>query len=140
VIIGIAASGTTPYVINGLKAANASGINTGSISCNPESPLSKEAKYPIEVIVGPEYVTGSTRMKSGTAQKLLLNMISTSVMIRLGRVLDNRMVDMQLSNDKLVDRGVKMIIEKTDLNYEDAKTLLLDKKSVRNVLNFLNQV
>ncbi len=139
VIIGIAASGTTPYVINGLKAANEHGIVTGSVSCNPEAPISKEAKYPIEVIVGPEYVTGSTRMKSGTAQKLVLNMISTSVMIRLGRVLDNRMVDMQLSNDKLVDRGVKMIVEKTDINYEDAKTLLLDKKSVRNVLDFLNQ-
>jgi N-acetylmuramic acid 6-phosphate etherase len=140
VLIGIAASGTTPYVINGLKAANKNGIITGSISCNPESPLSKLANYPIEVIVGPEYVTGSTRMKSGTAQKLILNMISTSVMIKLGRVLDNRMVDMQLSNDKLVDRGVKMILEKTNLAYEEAKSLLLDKKSVRNVLTFLNQV
>lgn len=139
VIIGIAASGTTPYVINGLKAANEHGIVTGSISCNPDAPISKEGKYPIDVIVGPEYVTGSTRMKSGTAQKLVLNMISTSVMIRLGRVLDNRMVDMQLSNDKLVDRGVKMIVEKTNLDYEDAKSLLLEKKSVRNVLNFLNQ-
>lgn len=138
VLIGIAASGTTPYVINGLKAANTHGIITGSISCNPESPLSKVASYPIEVVVGPEYVTGSTRMKSGTAQKLILNMISTSVMIKLGRVLDNRMVDMQLSNDKLVDRGVKMILDKTKLSYDDAKSLLLDKKSVRNVLNFLD--
>ena len=138
VLIGIAASGTTPYVINELIAANTHGIITGSISCNPESPLSKVASYPIEVVVGPEYVTGSTRMKSGTAQKLILNMISTSVMIKLGRVLDNRMVDMQLSNDKLVDRGVKMILDKTKLSYEDAKSLLLDKKSVRNVLNFLD--
>lgn len=138
VLIGIAASGTTPYVINGLKAANINGIITGSISCNPESPLSKVASYPIEVVVGPEYVTGSTRMKSGTAQKLILNMISTSVMIKLGRVLDNRMVDMQLSNDKLVDRGVKMILDKTKLSYDEAKSLLLDKKSVRNVLNFLD--
>jgi len=140
VVVGIAASGTTPYVINGLKAANAEGIITGSISCNPASPLSKEAKYPIEVVVGPEYVTGSTRMKSGTAQKLVLNMISTGVMIKLGRILDNRMVDMQLTNDKLVDRGVKMIVEKTNLNYDMAKDLLLEKKSVRNVLNSFKKI
>ena len=137
VLIGIAASGTTPYVINGLKEANQNGIITGSISCNPNSPLSEEAKHPIEVVVGPEYVTGSTRMKSGTAQKLVLNMISTGVMIKLGRVLDNRMVDMQLSNDKLIDRGVKMIMEKSNLTYDEAKTLLLEKKTVRDVLNFL---
>ncbi len=137
VLIGIAASGTTPYVINGLKEANQNGIITGSISCNPNSPLSEEAKHPIEVVVGPEYVTGSTRMKSGTAQKLVLNMISTGVMIKLGRVLDNRMVDMQLSNDKLIDRGVKMIMEKSNLTYDESKTLLLEKKTVRDVLNFL---
>lgn len=138
VLVGIAASGTTPYVINGIKKANEQGIITGSISCNPSSPLSAVAKYPIEVIVGPEYVTGSTRMKAGTAQKLILNMISTSVMIKLGRVLDNRMVDMQLSNDKLVDRGVKMVIEKTGLNYEESKILLLKHGSVRKAVdNFL---
>lgn len=138
VLVGIAASGTTPYVINGIKKANEQGIITGSISCNPSSPLSAVAKYPIEVIVGPEYVTGSTRMKAGTAQKLILNMISTSVMIKLGRVLDNRMVDMQLSNEKLVDRGVKMVIEKTGLNYEESKILLLKHGSVRKAVdNFL---
>lgn len=135
VLVGIAASGTTPYVINGLKTANENGIITGSISCNPGSPVSEAAKYPIEVVVGPEYVTGSTRMKSGTAQKLVLNMISTSVMIKLGRVKDNRMVDMQLSNDKLVDRGVKMVMEKTEQNYEDAKALLLAAGSVRKAVD-----
>lgn len=139
VLIGIAASGTTPYVINGLKKANDIGIITGSISCNPSSPLSAVANFPVEVVVGPEYVTGSTRMKSGTAQKLVLNMISTSVMIRLGRVLDNRMVDMQLSNDKLVDRGVKMVMEKTGLDYDQAKALLLTKKSVRNAVASYSQ-
>jgi N-acetylmuramic acid 6-phosphate etherase len=139
VLIGIAASGTTPYVINGLKKANDVGIITGSISCNPSSPLSAVANFPVEVVVGPEYVTGSTRMKSGTAQKLVLNMISTSVMIRLGRVLDNRMVDMQLSNDKLVDRGVKMVMEKTGLDYDQAKSLLLTQKSVRNAVASYSQ-
>ncbi len=135
VLVGIAASGTTPYVINGLKTAGEYGIITGSISCNPDSPVSAAAKYPIEVVVGPEYVTGSTRMKSGTAQKLVLNMISTSVMIKLGRVRDNRMVDMQLSNDKLVDRGVKMVMEKTGQSYDDAKALLLEKGSVRKAVD-----
>lgn len=135
VLVGIAASGTTPYVINGLKIARKHGIITGSISCNPNAPLSKEADFPIEVVVGPEYVTGSTRMKSGTAQKLVLNMISTSVMIKLGRVRDNRMVDMQLSNDKLIDRGVKMVIEKTGLTYDDAKALLETKGSVRSAID-----
>lgn len=139
VLVGIAASGTTPYVINGLKTANEHGIITGSISCNPNSPLSVVAKYPIEIVVGPEYVTGSTRMKSGTAQKLVLNMISTSVMIKLGRVRDNRMVDMQLSNEKLVDRGVKMVIENTGLNYEDSKALLLEKGSVRNAIDSMGK-
>ena len=138
VLVGIAASGTTPYVINGLKDANEHNIITGSISCNPGSPLSAVAKYPIEVVVGPEYVTGSTRMKSGTAQKLVLNMISTSVMIKLGRVKDNRMVDMQLSNDKLVDRGVKMVIEKTNLSYEGAKDLLISQGSVRKAIDFFD--
>ena len=113
VVIGIAASGTTPYVIRGLEVCNKNGIVTGCITCNTDSPLADVATYPIEVIVGPEYVTGSTRMKSGTAQKLILNMISTSVMIKLGRVKDNKMVDMQLSNNKLVDRGTKMIVNTT---------------------------
>ena len=134
-LVGIAASGTTPYVIHGLKRANEHGIITGSISCNPQSPMSAIASYPIEVVVGPEYVTGSTRMKSGTAQKMVLNMITTSVMIRLGRVKDNRMVDMQLSNDKLVDRGVHMVMEKTGQSYEQAKKLLLEKGSVRGAID-----
>lgn len=138
VIIGIAASGTTPYVINGLKACNDNGIPTGCITCNDNSPLAEVAQYPIEIIVGPEYVTGSTRMKSGTAQKLVLNMISTSVMIKLGRVIDNRMVDMQLSNNKLVDRGTRMIMSSTDLEYKAAKALLLEKGSVRAALEYFN--
>jgi N-acetylmuramic acid 6-phosphate etherase len=135
VLVGIAASGTTPYVINGLKMARAQGIVTGSISCNHDTPLSAEADFPIEVVVGPEYVTGSTRMKSGTAQKLILNMITTSVMIKLGRVRGNRMVDMQLSNDKLLDRGVKMVMEKTGLNYDDAKVLLEKHGSIRAAID-----
>src|SRR3990170_707263 len=112
VVIGIAASGTTHYVIGALEECMKKGIITGSISCNPDSPISAVADFPIEVVVGPEFVTGSTRMKSGTAQKLVLNMISTSAMIQLGRVEDNKMVNMQLTNDKLVDRGVKMLMEK----------------------------
>ncbi|MBK9733793.1 MAG: N-acetylmuramic acid 6-phosphate etherase [Saprospiraceae bacterium] len=135
VLVGIAASGTTPYVLNAIKKANEHGIITGSISCNPKSPVSELAKYPIEVIVGPEYVTGSTRMKSGTAQKLVLNMISTSVMIKLGRVRDNFMVDMQLNNDKLLDRGIKMVIKKTGLKYEEAKDLLLSQGSIRRAID-----
>src|SRR6266478_5779928 len=115
VVIGIAASGTTPYVIGALEECQKNGIITGSISCNQDSPVSAAADYPIEVIVGPEFVTGSTRMKSGTAQKLVLNMISTSVMIQLGRVEDNKMVNMQLTNEKLVDRGVKMLMERTGI-------------------------
>ncbi len=133
-IIGIAASGTTPYVISGLKDCQAHNIVTASISCNAGSPLSQTADYPIDALVGPEFVTGSTRMKSGTAQKLILNMITTSVMIKLGRVKGNRMVDMQLSNNKLVDRGTKMIMDKTNLSYEDAQALLLEHGSVRGAL------
>jgi N-acetylmuramic acid 6-phosphate etherase len=126
VVIGIAASGTTPYVIGALEECRKRGIITGSISCNPDSPVSAAADYPIEVVVGPEFVTGSTRMKSGTAQKLVLNMISTTIMIQLGRVEDNKMVNMQLTNDKLVDRGTKMLMERVKLNdYEKAKELLL---------------
>jgi N-acetylmuramic acid 6-phosphate etherase len=132
VVIGIAASGTTPYVIGALEKCRKRGIITGSISCNPDSPVSATADFPIEVVVGPEFVTGSTRMKSGTAQKLVLNMISTSVMIQLGRVEDNKMVNMQLTNDKLVDRGVKMLMERLQLkDYENAKELLLKYGSVK---------
>ncbi len=132
VVIGIAASGTTPYVIGALEECRKRGIITGSISCNPGSPVSDAADYPIEVVVGPEFVTGSTRMKSGTAQKLVLNMISTSVMIQLGRVEDNKMVNMQLTNEKLVDRGTKMLMEKIKLtDYAKAKELLLKYGSVK---------
>ncbi len=132
VVIGIAASGTTPYVIGALKRAQEKGILTGSITCNESSPLSKYADYPIEAVVGPEFVTGSTRMKAGTAQKLILNMISTSVMIKLGRVEGNKMIDMQLSNEKLVDRGTKMIMEQLNIkDYKKANQLLLKYGSVR---------
>lgn len=133
-VLGIAASGRTPYVIGALEKANAKGIPTACITCNVESPLAKAAKYPIEVPVGPEFVTGSTRMKAGTAQKLVLNMISTSIMIKLGHVEDNRMVDMQLTNKKLVDRGTKMIMSRTDLAYEEAQTLLMKEGSVRKAV------
>jgi N-acetylmuramic acid 6-phosphate etherase len=135
VVVGLAASGTTPYVIAALKECRKRGIITGSICCNPNSPVSREADYPVEVVVGPEFVTGSTRMKSGTAQKLVLNMISTSVMIQLGRVEDNKMVNMQLSNFKLVDRGVKMVMDKLSLaDYEKAKDLLLKHGSVKKAV------
>lgn len=135
VVIGIAASGTTPYVIHALNKCRANNIITGSICCNPGAPLSAASDYPVEAVVGPEFVTGSTRMKSGTAQKLILNMISTTVMIQLGRVEDNKMVNMQLTNDKLVDRGVKMLMEKTDIsNYEEAKQLLLKSGSVKKAV------
>jgi N-acetylmuramic acid 6-phosphate etherase len=135
VVIGIAASGTTPYVIGALEQCRKHHIVTGSISCNPASPVSAMADYPVEVVVGPEFVTGSTRMKSGTAQKLVLNMISTSVMIQLGGVEDNRMVNMQLANEKLVDRGVKMVMQQwPGSNYETAKSLLLEYGSVKKAL------
>jgi N-acetylmuramic acid 6-phosphate etherase len=135
VVVGIAASGTTPYVIGALEQCRIRGIATGSVTCNPNAPVSAVADYPIEVVVGPEFVTGSTRMKSGTAQKLVLNMISTSVMIQLGRVEGNRMVNMQLSNEKLVDRGVKMVMEELPwYDYEQAKTLLLQHGSVKKAV------
>jgi N-acetylmuramic acid 6-phosphate etherase len=138
VVIGIAASGTTPYVIGALKKCRENDILTGSISCNPHSPVSEVADFPIEVIVGPEFVTGSTRMKSGTAQKLVLNMISTSVMIQLGRVEDNRMVNMQLTNYKLIDRGVQMLMKQAGLtDYEAAKKLLLEHGSVKEAMKRL---
>jgi N-acetylmuramic acid 6-phosphate etherase len=135
VVIGIAASGTTPYVIGALEESRKKGIITGSITNNPGSPLALVADYPVEVAVGPEFVTGSTRMKSGTSQKLVLNMISTSVMIQLGRVEDNKMVNMQLTNEKLIDRGTKMIMEKLSLaDYEKAKGLLLQHGSVKKAV------
>jgi N-acetylmuramic acid 6-phosphate etherase len=135
VVIGIASSGTTPYVIGALQECRKRGIITGCIVCNPGSPLAMHADYPIEVIVGPEFVTGSTRMKSGTAQKLVLNMISTSVMILIGRVEDNTMVNMQLTNNKLVDRGTKMVMDKTGISdYEEAKKLLLTHGSVKKAI------
>ncbi len=134
-VVGIAASGTTPYVLGALEKAKESGILTGGISCNPDSPLSILADHAMTPIVGPEFVTGSTRMKSGTAQKLILNMISTSLMIKLGRVKGNKMVDMQLSNNKLVDRGVKMIMEELNVQYERAEELLKEHGSVRKAID-----
>lgn len=135
VVIGIAASGTTPYVISALEECKKRGIITGSITNNPGSPLALVADFPVEVPVGPEFVTGSTRMKSGTAQKLVLNMISTTVMIQLGRVEDNKMVNMQLTNEKLVDRGTKMIMDRLNLqDYNQAKDLLLTHGSVKKAV------
>lgn len=133
-VVGIAASGTTPYVIGGVKTARANGILTGCITCNLETPLAAAAEVPIEVVVGPEFVTGSTRMKAGTAQKLVLNMISTATMIGLGRVKGNRMVDMQLSNNKLVDRGERMIMSELEIDREQAKKLLEEYGSVRKAV------
>jgi N-acetylmuramic acid 6-phosphate etherase len=135
VVIGIAASGTTPYVAGALERCNEEKIVTGCITCNPGSPVAEIARFPVVAIVGPEFVTGSTRMKSGTAQKLILNMISTSVMIRLGRVKGNRMVDMQLSNVKLIDRGTKMVMDATGLDYENANELLRKSGSVRKAID-----
>jgi len=131
VVIGIAASGTTPYVVKALEKCNSKNIITGCITCNKNSPLSVTAKYPIEVIVGPEFLTGSSRMKAGTAQKLILNMITTTSMIQLGHIKGNRMVDMQLSNKKLVDRGIKMIMNELNISQTTAQTLLQKHKSVR---------
>jgi N-acetylmuramic acid 6-phosphate etherase len=134
-VVGIAASGRTPYVIGGLRDANARGILTGCIVCNAGSSVAVEAKFPIEVVVGPEYVTGSTRMKSGTAQKLVLNMLSTAVMIQLGRVRGNKMVDMQLSNHKLVLRAIRMVREATGVSDEVAADFLEKHGSVRNAVD-----
>ncbi|HLP51841.1 MAG TPA: N-acetylmuramic acid 6-phosphate etherase [Chitinophagales bacterium] len=134
VVIGIAASGRTPYVIGGLAKSREHNIVTGCIVCNSGSAVAAQADYPVEVIVGPEFVTGSTRMKAGTAQKLVLNMISTSVMIKIGRVEDNKMVNMQLSNEKLVDRGTKMLMELSGLGYEEANKLLLQEGSVKKAM------
>ena len=134
-VIGIAASGTTPYVIGALRKAREQGILTASISSNPDSPMAMEADVAIEMIVGPEFVTGSSRMKSGTGQKMILNMITTSVMIQLGRVKGNKMVNMQLSNQKLIDRGTRMIVEELGLDYDRAKALLLMHGSVKKAVD-----
>jgi N-acetylmuramic acid 6-phosphate etherase len=134
-VIGIAASGTTPYVIGALEMANKNGIETGCISCNKNSPLASVAKYPVEVVVGPEFVTGSTRMKAGTAQKLVLNMISTSLMIKLGKVKGNKMVDMRMSNHKLVKRGIEMIVKELKISEKKAESLLTLHGSVRKVID-----
>lgn len=133
-VIGIAASGTTPYVMGGVNDARKNGLLTGCITCNAESPLAALVHFPIEVVTGPEFLTGSTRMKAGTAQKLVLNMISTTVMIRLGRVKGNKMVDMQLSNQKLVVRGTRMLMKALNLDEESAKSLLLQHGSVRKAI------
>lgn len=139
VLVGIAASGTTPYVIGGLRDAKSIGMLTASVTCNPGSPVAAEADIKIEAIVGPEFVTGSTRMKAGTAQKLILNMISTSTMIQLGRVKGNKLFDMQLTNAKLVDRGSRMIVEAIGVEYEEAKRMLLLHGSVRKAVDEYNK-
>lgn len=133
-LIGIAASGRTPYVIGGLQKAREAGVLTGCVVCNPDSAVAKAAEFPVEVVVGPEFVTGSTRMKAGTAQKLVLNMISTSVMIQLGRVKGNKMVDMQLTNLKLKDRAAKMVMNETGVSRQKAEELLAKYGSVRNAI------
>ena len=133
-VIGIAASGTTPYVVGAVRRAKEHGLLTGCITSNPQSPLAEASDYPVETIVGPEFVTGSSRMKSGTAQKMVLNMISTSLMILMGRVEGNRMVKMQLTNEKLIDRGTRMIQESLGLSYEEARQRLLNAGSVDRVL------
>ena len=135
IVIGIAASGTTPYVIGALQKCNEQGIITGGITCNEGSPIAITAKYPVVVIVGPEFVTGSSRMKAGTAQKLVLNMISTAAMIQLGRVKGNKMIDMQLTNNKLVDRGTKMIMNELQISEAEAQKLLEKYQNVRSAIN-----
>ncbi|HBL75389.1 MAG: N-acetylmuramic acid 6-phosphate etherase [Bacteroidetes bacterium GWF2_42_66] len=138
-VVGIAASGGTPYVIGGVRDARKNGLLTACITCNPDSPISKEVEIAIEPIVGPEFVTGSTRMKAGTAQKMVLNMITTSLMIKLGRVKGNRMVDMQLTNKKLVERGTEMIVDELGIRKDEARRLLLLHGSVRAVLENFNK-
>jgi len=138
VVVGIAASGTTPYVISALEKCNENNIITGCITCNHNSPLSQTAQFPIEVIVGPEFVTGSSRMKAGTAQKLVLNMITTSAMIQLGHIKGSKMVDMQLSNNKLIDRGTKMIMSELNISQKEAEVLLKKHKNVRLAIQNYN--
>ena len=139
-VIGIAASGTTPYVVGAVSQARQNGLLTGCITSNPGSPLAEAVDYPIETVVGPEFVTGSSRMKSGTAQKMVLNMISTTLMIRMGRVVGNRMVNMQLTNEKLVDRGTRMIQESLNLDYDEARRRLLEAGGVNDVLKKNNDI
>ncbi len=134
-LIGIAASGRTPYVIGGLKMARKNGILTGCVVCNSGSPVAAACEYPVEIVVGPEFVTGSTRMKSGTAQKLALNMISTTIMIQLGKVRGNKMVDMKLSNEKLVERGTLMVMKELNISHDEANSLLLQYGSVREAVD-----
>ena len=134
VVIGIAASGTTPYVIGGINHARENGILTGCITCNPGSEIAKVTEFPIEAIVGPEFVTGSTRLKAGTAQKMILNMITTSIMIKLGRVKGNKMVNMQLTNKKLIERGTQMIVDEINIPTDEARRLLLIHGSVKKVI------
>ena len=138
-VIGIAASGTTPYVIGGVRKAREKGILTACISCNPESPLAEACEYPVIIVVGPEFVTGSTRLKAGTAQKLVLNMITTTVMIKLGRVKGNKMVNMQLTNKKLIERGTRMIVDELNIQRDAARILLLQHGSVKKALEFYRE-
>jgi N-acetylmuramic acid 6-phosphate etherase len=133
-VIGIAASGTTPYVIGGIQKARANGILTGCITCNPDSVIANAAEYPVEAVTGPEFVTGSTRLKAGTAQKMILNMITTTIMIKLGKVKGNKMIHMQLTNKKLVTRGTRMLMEELSLDFDTAQQLLLEKGSVKKAL------
>ena len=139
IVIGIAASGTTPYVIGGIVHARENGILTGCITCNPGSKIAEVTEYPIEAIVGPEFVTGSTRLKAGTAQKMILNMITTTIMIKLGRVKGNKMVNMQLTNKKLIERGTQMIVDELNLPADEARRLLLVHGSVKKVIEAFNQ-
>lgn len=138
-VIGIAASGTTPYVIGGIMEARKNGILTGCITCNPNSEIAKAAEFPIEAIVGPEFITGSTRLKAGTAQKMILNMITTTLMIKLGKVKGNKMVNMQLTNKKLIQRGTRMLMEELGLKKEDAQELLIKNGSVKKAIDAYNQ-
>jgi len=138
-VIGIAASGTTPYVIGGVRQAREAGLLTGCITCNPGSEIAQTAEFPIEAIVGPEFVTGSTRLKAGTAQKMILNMITTTIMIKLGRVKGNRMVNMQLTNSKLVARGTRMLMEELGLEATEARQLLLEFGSVKKAIDGYRQ-
>ena len=139
VVVGIAASGRTPYVVGALQKCRENGITTGCITCNHDTALAQQSEYPVEVIVGAEFVTGSTRMKAGTAQKLVLNMITTSVMIKIGRVEDNKMVNMQLSNEKLIERGTRMLMEATGLDKERCHLILMKHGSVKKALESLQR-
>lgn len=135
IVVGIAASGSTPYVIGAIKECKKNLIQTGCITCNSASELASAVDFPVEVLVGPEFITGSTRLKSGTAQKLVLNLLSTAAMVKFGRVKGNKMVDMQMANNKLIDRGVKMIMEELNLDYNSSKKLLEEKGNVRNAID-----